>query len=302
MKALVPASRQADYEAEVIEYVTVVFGWQCLILVLQVFGVMRLEGGKYFPAKIVDASLLRRALWTGNPFSETAIIYIAVDPASHNRSQMGLSALTYTSDGAIIILGLSSVGVERCGVLQVQMIVASFLSRVLSHVFVRARSRSTRFWVQPIIECNGSEVTATSILESIRSTAVQKKARVANPWNKKVFSHNITPDVGVWTTDRNKLSAIQNLYTALFDGRVSCAKDGATVGEVFRAGAKTPTFLSQRELLAAQLKSIRDTPSGKVSGKSADTEDDLAMATLLGFYWSYCIRAAMASGGVTLRE
>ena len=140
MKALVPASRKADYEAEV-------------------FGVMAEAGGKYFPAKIVDANVIRKPVVASNPFTESSsIIYIAVDPASHNRSQMGISAITYTVDGHIIMLGLASVGVERCGILQVQMIVASFVSKVISHIFVRAKTKSTSFWIQPIIECNGSEV------------------------------------------------------------------------------------------------------------------------------------------------
>ena len=92
------------------------------------------------------------------------------------------------------------------------------------------------------------------------------------------------------------------LDSALFDGRVFCASDGITVGEVYRNGGSPPSFRSMRDLLATQLKAIRDTPSGKISGKSSDNEDDLAMAVLLGVYWSYCIRAALASGGCTLSE
>lgn len=283
MKALVPASRQADYEAEV-------------------FGVMRQESGHYFPAKIVDASIMRRALHTSPPFGNKGIIYVGIDPASHNRSQMGLVAITYTQDGQIVILGLSSVGVERCGVLQVQMISASFIEHVLNHIFVRSRLKTTTFWLQPIIECNGSEVTATSILECIKSVCARKNTRVANPWKRATFATGITPDLGVWTTEKNKLAAIQNLYAAMMDGRVVCAQDGVTVGEVFRSNYKTPSFRSCRELLCIQLKAFRDKSDGKVSGKSANNEDDMAMAFLIATYWSFCIRMARASGGAPIAE
>lgn len=95
------------------------------------------------------------------------------------------------------------------------------------------------------------------------SAAVQRKARVANPWKKRLFP-NITVNVGVWTTERNKLAAIQTLYTILFDGRLFYAPNGVVVGEVYRPAARDPTFAAMRDTLATQLKSFRDTPSGKV--------------------------------------
>ena len=86
----------------------------------------------------------------------------------------------------------------------------------------------------------------------------------------------------------------------MLDGRVFVAKGACTVGETYRASNVPPSLDSQRELLSAQLKNFRDLPNGKVSGKDANTEDDLGMAILMNAYWSYCIRASVASGNVKM--
>ena len=222
-------------------------------------------------------------------------MYISIDPASHARSAMGLVAIVY-SRGTIIVIGCASVVVERCAALQTQMIASAFTKRALEHVFVR---RTSATWsLQPIIECNGSEVMAVSLLQAVKSVASQKHVPVANPWKKSVFKTGITVDVGIWTTERNKLAGIQTIYTALFEGRIAVAQNPVTVGAVYSASYREPDVSTQLDLLKQQLKSIRDQPDGKVSGKSADAEDDVAMAFIIAVWWSYCIRAAKASGGI----
>jgi hypothetical protein len=282
IKRLVPAKRMKDYQAEV-------------------FGVMQPEGSRYFPGKLVDSILIKRPLYEKNPFSgPSANIYIAVDPASHHRSCMGISALVYGLEGQIIIMGIASVGVEKCEVLQVQMVCNSFVHRISQHMWLRQRFRNTKFLIHPIIECNNNEILAQSILESIKSASLSCGFIVMNPFTKIHFGTEITEDLGVWTTDRNKLACIQQLYGAMLDGRVFIAKSACTVGETYRASNVPPSLDSQRELLAAQLKNFRDLPSGKVTGKDANTEDDLGMSLLLNTYWSYCIRASVASGNMRM--
>lgn len=106
----------------------------------------------------------------------------------------------------------------------------------------------------------------------------------------------------VWTTDTNKLAAIQNLLSAMFDGRILFAKRGATVGEVYKSTGHAPSYHSMRVLLASQLKSFRDMPDGSVSGKTASDEDDLAMSLLMNVYWSYCIRIVIVSTSTLHRQ
>jgi len=80
----------------------------------------------------------------------------------------------------------------------------------------------------------------------------------------------------------------------LLDGRLFFAKRGAVVGEIFKSSVLDPSYEDMRELLANQLKAFRDMPDGKVSGKTANEEDDLAMSMLMNVYWSFCIRATSA--------
>jgi len=282
MKRLVPAKRMKDYQAEV-------------------FGVMQPEGSRYFPGKLVDSVLLKRPLFEKNPFTKnTHDIFISVDPASHHRSCMGISALVYAPEGQIIIFGIASVGVEKCEAMQVQMVCNSFVHRLAQHVWIRQRIRTTTFKIHPIIECNNNEILAQSILESIKSASLACRFITMNPFTKIHFGTDITENLGVWTTDRNKLACIQQLYGAMLDGRVFVAKGACTVGETYRASNIPPSLESQRELLSAQLKNFRDLPNGKVSGKDANTEDDLGMAVLMNAYWSYCIRACIANGNIRM--
>lgn len=282
MKRLVPAKRMKDYQAEV-------------------FGVMQPEGSRYFPAKLVDSCFLKRGMYERNPFTtQSSTIFIAIDPASHHRSCMGLSAIVYAPEGQVLILGISSVGVEKCEVIQVQMVCSSFVHRISQHVWIRQRSRACKFSIVPIVECNNNEVLAQSILESIRSSCYACNFNMINPFSKRNFSVDVSENLGVWTTERNKLACIQQLYGNILDGRVFIAKMACTVGETYRASNVPPTLESQRELLAAQLKNFRDLPNGKVSGKDANTEDDLGMSLLMNVYWSYCIRAMEFSGNLKM--
>lgn len=278
MKRLVPAKRMKDYEAEV-------------------FGVLQPEGSRYFPAKLVESVFIKRPLFEKNPFSGNMHdIFISIDPASHHRSYMGISAVVYGPEGQFIVMGLASVGVEKCEAIQVQMVCSSFVHRLAQHPWIRQRSLTTKFLVQPIVECNNNEILAQSILEAIKSASVSCRFITMNPFTKAHFGVDIRENLGVWTTDRNKLACIQQLYGAMLDGRVFVAKGACTVGEAFRAGNIPPSLNSQRELLSDQLKNFRDLPNGKVSGKDANTEDDMGMSLLMNAYWSYCIRASVASG------
>ena len=282
MKRLVPAKRMGDYQAEV-------------------FGVMQPEGSRYFPAKIVDSIFLRRALLETNPIHlKKTRIFVAIDPASHHRSCMGISALLYGAEGQLVFLGLASVGVQKCEAMQIKIICGSFIHRLARHPWIRQRCKTTQFYITPIIECNNNEVLAQSILDAIGSAAGPASFKIENPFQKEYFGTDISENLGVWTTERNKLASIQQLYGAMLDGRVFLAMGCITIGEVYRATNTPPSIQSQRDLVAAQLKNFRDLPNGKVSGKDANTEDDLAMSVLINAYWSYCIRATMASGNLRM--
>lgn len=93
------------------------------------YGVLQPEGARYFPSKIVDGIMRRKPV--ENPTVENHVaVYVAIDPASHHRSSMGMSALMYTKTGQIIVVGLAAVRVAKCEILQGKS--SDFHSGVLS--------------------------------------------------------------------------------------------------------------------------------------------------------------------------
>ena len=85
---------------------------------MQVYGVIQPEGSKYFPSKIVDEVVTKRKAIENPELKSSSVVYISVDPASHHRSSMGLSAIVYSTQGQIVVLGLSAVQVSKCEILQ----------------------------------------------------------------------------------------------------------------------------------------------------------------------------------------
>ena len=238
--------------------------------------VMQPEGSRYFPKKLVDAAIISRCcektnlVHAGTPTQRIPCdIYIAVDPASHQRSSMGLVAMFYGTSGEVVILGLASVSAEKCDVVQIQMVIGSFVDDILRHLWLRQRFRTIQTRVVPIIECNSNEILAMSILDAMKRAAQRGKAVVGMPFNKAIFGSGVSDGIGVWTTDRNKLAGIQSVYTCLLDNRIRFAHGFVVVGEVYRNGSNTPSPNETRQLLATQLKNVRDLPSGKVSGKTS---------------------------------
>ena len=53
-----------------------------------------------------------------------------------------------------------------------------------------------------------------------------------------------------------------------------------------------PTYQESAELLGLELKAMRDTPDGKISGKVDSSQgDDLALAFMMAVYWSFTCRS-----------
>lgn len=176
MKRLVPAKRMGDYEAEV-------------------YGVIRPEGSKYFPAKIVEAIVIKRKVIERSVLPTHPIVYITIDPASHLRSTMGLSAISYGTEGQVIVIGIAAVQVAKCEILQIQMVITGFVHKVCKHPWFQLPNASPR--IVPIIECNNNEIVANSILSAIRGATVRGKVKMMMPFTRDYFSTGITENLGV---------------------------------------------------------------------------------------------------------
>lgn len=278
MLRLIPAKKMKDFEAEV-------------------YGIIRPEGGAFFPEKLVDAVFLKQPYYTKNPFhTRVSHIFICIDPASHDRSSMGMCALTYGPEGQLIYIGLASVEAKNCDILQMEMVTAHFIAKLNEHPWIRQRRNSSKFVLHPIIECNNNGIMARSLLVCIQNMSMTKNFILSDPFTKTYFPTEIEEHLGVFTTERNKLACIQQLYGALFEGRVFIAEKCVVVGESFLPSYVPPTLLAVKTLAGTQLKNFRTKENGKITGKTGSDEDDLGMAMMMASFWSHCIRAAMAHG------
>ena len=121
----------------------------------EVYGVMKHEFNAYLPEKLLKASFIDRPrLQQPPPTSDTVhTVWVAIDPASHGRSDMGMTAIV--AGETVCVIGCGSVNVSRCQIVQVQAVVSDFLRAVRAHFMVDKTSP-----IVPIVECNNNEVRA----------------------------------------------------------------------------------------------------------------------------------------------
>ena len=135
LSRLVPKGRRGDFNAEIL-------------------GAPRAESGRYFPAAALDFtfSASRRYVMLPPPRA----VFIAIDPASHGKSSMGLAAVMDLEDGRVLVLGVASVCVQRCEISEVTLVARTFVQLVVGIV---GGSVPLCF----IIECNNNEVVAATL-------------------------------------------------------------------------------------------------------------------------------------------
>ena len=270
MAALVPAGKQKDFQAEV-------------------YGVCHKTDGYYFDHDLTVAMVERRP--SSKPKIKENIVYVAIDPASHQKSEMAFVATALAAEtGQTIILGLANVKVGRFEAFHVQHAVALFSQRLLA---ATAYMKGIRTFI-PIVECNNNEIVAMSIKtafeEAINSIGT---AQTALPFTAKHFKKNITPGLGVWTTDQNKLAGVQELQTLLMEGRILLAQNLVTITRtcIENKNSDTPNPRTAVNTLVEQLTRIKDDEKGRISGKTRHgDEDDIAIALIFGIYWSTALR------------
>ena len=217
-------------------------------------------------------------------------LWVALDPASHFKSSMGLCAVVMdniTAGGGLVVCGVASVQLSRASIENVQQIIETFLARLR-----RIPGLDTAL-LTPIIETNGSEVVAHSLLSSFR-----KYGPTSVPWTKDLFPTGVTESVGVLTTRETKLAALSTAHSYLVDNTLRIAADCVTVdARIYQPQALPQTTEEMLEILQEQLAEIRDQPDGTVSGKGPTKmlDDDAAIALLLSIYWRKSALAVEAS-------
>jgi hypothetical protein len=270
MRALVPAKQRKAFEAEI-------------------FGVMDQENPTYFPAPLVNYVFREKPTVKNPKYGDSPVIYIVVDPASHEVSFMGMSAAAYTTDGQVIILGMAEISMHKCQIVQVNMCVSRFTTKVLEHPSLRKYKRS-KIRVVPIVECNNNEILSKDIVLTIKTTATGNGFNYTMPFSKRYFATAITENIGVWATNATKASGITLLYFLMMDNRLHFVEPFVTIGEVHKKGVKTPTPKEIKDVVQEELIKFHD--EGKtITGKTAETNDDCAITLVHLAHWSSSIRA-----------
>lgn len=101
----------------------------------QVLGTMASDRSSYFPDNVLEP------IFTAEPVAVPKFpeIYVGIDPASHNSSSMGLSAIG-VKDGTVFLMGLASVKIERADVREVSQSITVFLERLREHPAIGDKS------------------------------------------------------------------------------------------------------------------------------------------------------------------
>ena len=270
LRRMVPGKQKEEFQAEV-------------------FGVLKRSTTTFFPKKIVAASLkwssardLRDVEFVGLSSAETDrfVIYCAIDPASHQKSSMGLCALAYTSTGRIVLLAASEVPMKSSDLLQCQMICERFIFRLFSNLSSAMHVNLATTVIVPVVECNNNDILALSLVRAINSAAGQIGARSGNPFKRAFFQTGISDCIGVLTTEATKYAMIQATYSALLDNRMIVAKQLTTMGPIHLRQHTHPSKSEALDLLHAELGAFQETKNAP-SGKGADRCDDLAMAFMV---------------------
>ena len=253
----------------------------------EVYGVLNVEVASYFPKKLVDAFHSRARHSSAFKNKKIPTIFVAIDPAGHAVSEMGICATCVCPDtGMVVILGVASVSVAQAEVAHIQALVNIFLRRLRRHPNVHKLSP-----LVPIIECNNNEVFAMSIVR-----VFSQFKPVWMPFTGDRFKSHIVHGIGVTTTHDNKQSMVQQVYSHLMDGRFVITADAVTCCRADLDSRLTAVPLSDTiQLLVDQLKRVKDLEDGTISGKTLSGDnDDLAMALMLNVYWSLTVRATEA--------
>jgi hypothetical protein len=232
-------------------------------------------------------------------------VFIFVDPPSHAKSYMGLTALVYAQGadiededdswdsvgGGIYLVGVADISIESANMMALENVVYRFTNKVIDQLVTRKRpAKALR--IVPIVECNNNEFQSVSLSTKILQTATLRNCRKGMPFNQDFFKKNISSDfVGVFTDKVNKMGGIQTLNQYMSEKRIYVWKNCVTMGNVHLTRSEVPSLDHALETLVTGLIQYKETEHG-ASGKTQSNTDDSATSLILNCYWSYCINVS----------
>lgn len=166
MLSLVPTSQRETFQTEVL-------------------GLLQPKSNTYIDMRLLNALVDKPRVSAGEPDR----IYLAIDPASHTGSAMGLVAMCLGENGEKVLVGAAEVTLRRADIIQCEMVVSAFIRKL------RAVPGLDEAILTPIIECNNNEIAAAALRD-----CVFRFPPVYNWVTRQKGAKNITPELGIWTT------------------------------------------------------------------------------------------------------
>jgi hypothetical protein len=236
---------------------------------------------QYFPEEVVTATLIGRARVSRVTLGDDRIVVIACDPASHEVSSIGFSAMVYDDSGRLVIIGHAEIPMQKCETAQVQICISAFTESVLGLKMFRRGLGAPRLRVLPVVEANNCGILSKSIVTAINETATAMGAMVLMPFTKDLWGVGVCEETGIYTSETTKMRGIQHLYGLMVRGQLYVLDSMVTLGAV-HIREKPPSIASTMTKLRDSLIQFKDDKRGKVTGKTATTNDDGAMALIIG--------------------
>jgi len=263
-------------------------------LISQIFGRMYDADDSYFPNAITTATFVDAPRIAQFAVQDRPVITIAVDPPSSQVSSMGICATIMSKSGTTLLIGAAEIKAERCNVVQIEMICSTFTQKVLQLSLFHRISRD-HLRILPIVECNNCAILSGSIVETIVTTASVVGVASIMPFQRSFFKTGISDNIGIITTDNSKLADILHLFKEMAKSRVRVYTKMVTLGPIYAQNPITPTIDETMIALRDSLVQFKDVDK-KITGKTSSTNDDLAMALLIGMERSHSLEMRRARG------
>lgn len=258
----------------------------------EMFGIIAREGSTFFkPAyihKVFDPLNMRRM----KDLPEKIVVYVNIDPPSHERCNMGMSSHLFTKTGQVFILGIAEVAMDQTQTQEMEKLAATFVTQIIAQLSYENKSPS-QITVVPIVECVNNDFVAGGISKAIRLYSQQYGCKSFNAPKRKFFNESISEDVGFWTDKKTKPGYIQNMISMFVDNRLAVWKRCTTIGSVFAKNYTTPSTHVMLDILCSQFRQWKNTPKGP-TGNSAATYDDMSISLMMGLYWSHMLRITLS--------
>jgi len=222
------------------------------------------------------------------------VIYVAIDPSGGGESEMAIATMLYTYEGQLLILSLDSAMTKKLGAVDISNFVRQHLRNVRNHMFTQ------NVVFVPIVEDQGGVPIAQTICDIFSEPEFSPAIYLVG--------HKVDASCrsdGVPTTRPIKENMVFLIESLLNDDRIKLFSEMTTTGSRNAAsiiGNSSPIDLIQ--LLQTQLGNLFFDEKKHITGKlGPGFKDDLAMALMLGVYWSNKLRSsnpALVTGQVAL--